>query len=462
MTNRSRHANGRRARTPLARLAVCAVAAWTIFGCSGAEATADDAELPAPLQFGPVELHGQATYIRQFKPGFPAAYSGANSLSPEKANSYSLTGTLFFGARLTDTLEVYVNPEAASGVPFSELHGVAGFTNAELARTSGPTLKAYLARAFLRKTWNLGGELEREPSAQNQVATSYSAERVVLTAGIISVLDIFSAVDYSRDPRTQFINWSALTYGAWDFPADARGYTAGAALEYISPEFAIRAGWFAGPKESNGLTLDYSLGTFYGTVVEVDVPLRLLDGPGSFQLLAFRNRANMGNFDDAIALGQQTGTVPDLTLVRRPQTKWGFGVTVQQELFKDLGGYLRAGWNNGKTETYMFTEIDRSIAAGVLANGRQWDRPRDSAGVAIYWNMLGGSHRTYLALGGQGFFLGDGRLNYGPESTTEAFYALNVLGRLWISANYQYQTNPGYNRDRGPVNYFGFRLHADF
>ena len=434
-----------------------AMLAW--IGIAAAQVNQD---LPEGLSHGPFELHGQATYVRQYKPAFPADYTGPKSLSPDKANSWSFTGTLFFGARLTDTLELYVNPEAAAGVPFSQLQGVAAFTNAEIARTSGPTLTPYFARAFVRKTWNLGGELQREPSAQNQLAMSYAAERIVLTAGLVSVLDIFSGVDYSRDPRTQFLNWSSTTYGAWDFPADARGYTWGAALEYVSPAFSGRAGWFAGPKESNGLSLDFSLGKFYGSVVELEAPIELGGRPGNVQLLAFRNRANMGSFNDAIALGRDTGSVPDLTLVRRPQTKWGFGVTVQQELAENLGGYVRAGWNDGRTETYMFTEIDRSIAAGVLASGQAWDRARDSAGVALYWNMLGGSHREYLALGGEGFFLGDGRLNYGPESTVEAFYSLNVISRLWVSADYQYQTNPGYNRDRGPVNYFGFRIHADF
>lgn len=455
------HIRQKDARPAVAQRAMRFVA-WAMLGGVASAAVPAEQDLPEPLGEGPFELHGQATYVRQFKPAFPAEYTGPKSLSPDKANSWSFTGTLFIGARLNDTLELYVNPEAAAGVPFSELQGVAAFTNAELARTSGPTLTPYFARAFVRKTWNIGGEMQREPSAQNQLATSYAAERIVLTAGLVSVLDIFGRVDYSGDPRTQFLNWSSTTYGAWDFPADARGYSGGAALEYISPAFSARAGWFAGPKESNGLALDYSLGKFYGSVVELELPTELGGRPGSVQLLAFRNRANMGNFNDAIALGRDTGSAPDLTLVRRPQTKWGFGLTAQQELADNLGGYVRAGWNDGQTETYMFTEIDRSVAAGVLANGKAWGRARDSAGVAIYWNMLGGSHRQYLELGGLGFFLGDGRLNYGPESTVETFYSFNVIGRLWVSANYQYQTNPGYNRDRGPVNYFGFRIHADF
>jgi hypothetical protein len=436
------------------------IAAAALLACPASFA-ADDEDLPEGIRGGPFELHAQSTYTWQHKPGFPAAYSGPKSLTPDAASSYSLTGTLFVGAKITDTLEFYMNPEAAQGVPFSDLQGVAGFTNAELARTSGPHLKAYLARAFFRKTWNLAGELEPEPSAQNQLAMAYAPERVVLTAGVISVLDIFNVVEYSRDPRTQFLNWSSLTYGAWDYPADARGYTGGVALEYLSPRFSLRGGWFAGPKESNGLALDYSLGKFYGSVLQLEVPLGL-DRPGSVQLLGFLNHANMGSFDEAIALGAQTGTTPDLTLVRRPRSKWGFGITVQQELAENTGGYVRAAWNDGRTETYMFTEIDRSIAAGVLVQGKDWGRPRDGAGIAAYVNMLGGSHRRYLELGGEGFFLGDGRLNYAPESTYEAFYSFNVIGRLWLSADYQYQVNPGYNRDRGPAQYIGFRLHADF
>jgi len=451
---------GRRA-APVRSLGAGAVIALAALVVAPGSFAADDEDLPEGIRGGPFELHGQSTYVWQYKPAFPAAYSGPKSLTPDPATSYSLTGTLYIGAKITDTLEFYLNPEAAQGVPFSELQGVAGFTNAEIARTSGPQLKAYIARAFFRKTWNLAGDLEPEPSAQNQLAMAYAPERVVLTAGVISVLDIFNVVDYSRDPRAQFLNWSSLTYGAWDFPADARGYTGGAALEYLSPRFSVRGGWFAGPKESNGLALDYRLGQFFGSVLELEVPLGL-GRPGSVQLLGFLNRANMGSFDDAIALGAQTGTPPDLTQVRRPQTKWGFGITVQQELAENVGGYARAAWNNGQTETYMFTEIDRSVAAGMLVKGKEWGRPSDSAGISAYLNMLGGSHRRYLELGGEGFFLGDGRLNYGPESTYEAFYSLNVIGRLWVSADYQYQVNPGYNRDRGPAQYVGFRLHADF
>ncbi len=371
------------------------------------------------------------------------------------------TGTLFLGARLGGGWEAYINPEFTQGVPFSELKGVGGFTNGELARTSGPDLNAYTARAFIRKSWNLGGDWESQASEANQVTTRYTAERVVLTAGIVSVLDVFDAVDYSRDARTQFANWASLTYGAWDFPADARGYTRGLALEYITPAWSLRAGRFAMPVESNGLNLDDHISKHHGDMAEFELPFKGLARGGVLRFLAFRNRAEMGAFRDALALGAATGSAPDLTQVRRLQTKSGIGAGAQVELTENLGAYVRAAMNDGKTETFAFTEIDRSLSFGALARGGAWGRADDSAGMAIYLNGLRAPHRDYLAAGGLGFFLGDGRLNYGSEQIFETFYSLGVVKGAWASLGYQRIANPGYNRDRGPANFLGLRLHAE-
>ncbi len=419
------------------------------------------AALPAAADDGPLEAHGQATYARQWKPSFPSPYAGPNSLSGASAASYSFTGTIYMGARFADGWEAYLNPEFAQGVPFSQLRGVGGFTNGELARTSGPDLIAYAARAFVRKTWNLGGDWEAQASEANQVATRYAAERVVLTAGIVSVLDVFDAVDYSRDARTQFMNWSALTYGAWDFPADARGYTRGLALEYISPGWSLRAGRFAMPAESNGLRLDSRFANRHGDMAEFELPFKGLARGGVLRFLAYRNRAEMGAFRDAVALGAATGSTPDLTQVRRLQSKSGIGAGAQVELTENIGAYVRAALNDGKTETFAFTEIDRSVAFGVLARGGAWGRANDSAGVAVYLNGLRAPHRDYLAAGGLGFFLGDGRLRYGSENIFETFYSVGVVKGAWASLGYQRIANPGYNRDRGPANFLGLRLHAE-
>ena len=409
----------------------------------------------------PFELHAQATYLRQYKPPFGAPYSGFNSLRSGRESSYTFTGTLYFGARIGEATEAYFNPEFVQGVPFSGLHGLGGFTNGEVQRGVGPDLKGYRARLFLRHTWNLGGEFEAQESEQNQLKTRYAVERVVLTAGNISVLDVFDAVDYSRDARTQFMNWSSLTYGAWDYPADARGYTWGLAFEYVAANWQARAGRFLVPVESNGLRLDHKFAQRYGDVAEFELPYKLAGRPAVARVLAFRNRVEAGAFNDAIALGVATASAPDLTLVRRPQSKAGFGLGTQVEITDAVGAYARAGWSDGRTETFMFTEIDRSLAAGALVKGGGWGRPQDSIGLAAYLNGLSRPHRAYLAAGGQGFFLGDGRLSYAAERIAEAYYSLGVSRGAWLSLGFQRIANPAYNRDRGPANFLGLRLHAE-
>jgi hypothetical protein len=419
---------------------------------SAGDARADEAAL---------EVHGQATYIQQIKPGFNSPYEGRNSLRGAHERGYTLTATMFLGARLPQGTELYLNPEVVQAVAFSGLHGLGGFANGEFQRGSGPELKGYRARLFLRHAWNIGGELEDQESEANQVRTRYASERVVLTLGNVSVLDVFDALDYSRDARLQFFNWASLTYGAWDYPADARGYTWGGALEYIAPGWQLRAGRFLVPEESNGLRLDRSFTKRYGDVAELELPYRLAGRPAVARLLAFRNRVHAGAYDDAMALGASTASVPDLTLVRRDQSKSGIGISTQVDVTPSIGAYARAGWSDGRTETFMFTEIDRSLSAGAIAKGGGWGRPQDSLGIAVYLNGLSRAHRDYLAQGGLGFFLGDGRLNYAGERIFETFYSLGVVKGVWASLGYQRIANPGYNRDRGPADFLGLRLHAE-
>jgi hypothetical protein len=428
---------------------------WQCTAC----ALALSAPLAATAQDGPgVELHGQATYVRQAKPGFSAQYSGPKSLTAERDYAYSFTATAFLGTRLGAGWEAYFNPELTQGVPMSELQGLGGFNNGESQRTSGPILRGYRARAFVRKTWNIAGQSEQKESQANQVRTSYATERFVITAGNFSVLDMFDAVDYSRDARTQFLNWASLTYGAWDYAADARGYTWGAAAEYITPRWSVRAGRFLMPVESNGLTLNRHFTTHYGDAIEVERPVRIGERKAVLRVLAFHNRVNAGAFRDAL----NTSSPPDVAAVRHIQGKSGIAAGAQVELTSDVGAYLRSAWNDGKTETYAFSEIDRSLAAGVLVKGSRWGRGEDSVGLAGYLNTLSKDHRDYLAAGGQGFFLGDGRLNYSPERTLELFYSVNVVRGTWITANVQRTVNPGYNQDRGPAEVYNLRLHAEF
>lgn len=409
----------------------------------------------------PIQLKYQAMAVFQHKPAFAAPYTGTNSLVPASENSRTLTATLYAGVRLWRGAEVYFDPEMALGVPFSGLKGLGGFTNGEIARTSGPNPVFYRARLFLRQTWNLGEADQTVESGLNQLAGSVAARRIVLTAGNVSALDIFDANKYSHEPRRSFLNWSLMTQGAWDYPADARGYTWGAALEYITPDWAIRAGRFMEPKESNGLSLNRRIMRSYGDVVELETGYAIGEQKGRLKLLAFRNQAVMGSFTDAIAVGSATGAVPDVSRVRVSNDKRGAAVNIEHELARDVGAFARGSAHDGRTETFAFTEIDRSLSGGVVVGGGRWGRADDQLGVALAVNGLSSAHRTYLARGGLGFFLGDGTLSYKPEYVFESFYSMKLLKNAWLSIDYQRLTNPGYNADRGPANFYGIRLHLE-
>ncbi len=405
----------------------------------------------------------QTTYIWQEQPSFAAAYSGPHSLSPSREKSYSFTATAALGVRPWLGGELYFDPEVAQGVPLSHLTGLGGFTNGESARTAGPTPTFYRARLFLRQTWGLGGISQPVESDANQLAGAVDSRRWVLTAGNLSILDVFDNNAYSHDPRTQFFNWAFMTHGAYDYAADTRGYSWGAVLEYDHDAWAIRAGRFLQPKAPNQQALDTRIFRHYGDQIEFERDYRLGDQAGALRLLAYRNRAVMARYEDALAQAIRTDTPPDLNAVRfGAQTKRGIGLNLEQALSSDVGLFARAMWADGQTETYAFTEIDRSASTGLAVKGSAWGRARDTVGMAGARNALSSAHRDYLAAGGLGFFLGDGRLNYRPENIAEAYYALHLRKATWLTADIQYISNPGYNADRGPVKVGSLRLHTEF
>ncbi len=414
-----------------------------------------------------IALHGQTTYIWQSKPGFNAAYSGPNSLSPFKEESYSLTLTGDVGLRLWRGAQMHLNPEGAQGVPFSNLLGAGGLSNGELARGSSTSLVSYPARFYIQQRINAGGALETVEPDFNEMGGKFTANRWTLTLGSFSLLDFFDNNPYAKDPREQFANWAFLTHGAWDYAADARGYTVGAIVEYRTPSWAIRAARAMQPAESNGLALDTSM-RHYGDQIELEgnLPLSSPGGPLRARALYFRNAVFAGSFAEALALGG----VPDVGLVRREQVKTGWGLTLEAPLSEDSGVFLRASRNSGHVETYAFTEIDSQVALGGQFTGSAWGRGRDRWGVAYAVNGLSDDHRAYLAAGGLGFFLGDGRLNYDNERIFETYYRV-VLPDLNLgpsrlqsafSVGFQHISNPGYNRDRGPATTYTFRWHSEF
>ncbi|MFA5171648.1 MAG: carbohydrate porin [Sulfuriferula sp.] len=405
----------------------------------------------------------QSTYVWQAKDAFSAAYSGANSLTTAHEKSYSFTTTAAFGFRPWAGGEVYFNPELSQGVPLSNLTGLAGFTNGEMARTSGPRLALYKARLFLRQTWGLGGGSEQFESDMNQLAGAVDKRRIVWTIGNLAVSDIFDNNAYSHDPRTQFMNWSIMNQGAFDYAADARGYSWGTAVEWYHDNWALRAGRFIQPNQPNQTSLDSAVFTHFGDQIEVEHSHVFANQPGKVRILAFRNRAIMARYDDALNLAAATSTTPDLSAVRHgEQIKYGFGLNAEQAISDNIGVFARAGWGDGQTETYAFTEIDQSVSVGTLIQGAAWGRAQDTLGIAFARNELSKAHRDYLAAGGLGFFIGDGALNYQPELILESFYSWQVAKLLSLTADWQHIRNPAYNADRGPVDVVALRLHTEF
>jgi high affinity Mn2+ porin len=402
-------------------------------------------------------LHVQSTYQLQGHGAFQAPYQGRNSFQDRKETRGSFTATLFLGRRLWRGGEVYVNPEAAGGQGLSRVLGLAGPPNGETYRVDSPQLKVSLARLFLRQTWNLGGAGQAVEDDQNQLAGHRSARRVVVTAGRFSATDVFDGNTYAHDPRTQFNNWSLWANAAWDYPADTRGYTWGFAVEEYLDAWAVRFGSFLEPQEANGEFFDHQVREAHGDVVELEHDHSLGGEAGAVRLLAFANHARMGRYDEAVALDPAS---PDVTATRRPgRVKYGFGLNAEQALTRDCGAFLRAGWNDGHTEAWAFTEVERTLTAGLQVAGPLWHRPADRFGLAAGLNGINRDHRDYLAHGGYGFMLGDGRLNYAAERVVDAYYSLAASRLLSLSLEAQRFANLAFNRDRGPVTVFGLRAH---
>jgi hypothetical protein len=405
----------------------------------------------------------QTTYVWQGKHAFAAAYSGSNSLKTAAEKSYSFSATAFLGWRPWAGGELYANAEGVQGVPLSDLTGLGGFTNGEISRTSGDSLLVYRARLFLRQTWGQDAGQESVQAGPNQLAGSVDKHRWVLTVGNLSVLDVFDDNAYSHDPRTQFLNTALMTHGAYDYASDARGYSWGAALQWYHDAWTVSAGRFIQPAQPNQLALDPRWLAHYGDQVEIAHTHELGDQPGKLRLLLFRNRARMSLYADALTLAAVNGGPPDIGKVRiGDQFKYGLGLNLEQAVTTDLGLFARASWSDGRTETYAFAEIDRSASAGLLLKGAAWGRGQDSVGLAAMRNGLSAPQRAYLAAGGLGFFIGDGRLSYAPEAAVEMFYSLALAKSMWLTADWQHLRNPAYNADRGPVDVASLRWHAEF
>ncbi|MCX6077195.1 MAG: carbohydrate porin [Campylobacterales bacterium] len=411
----------------------------------------------------------QITYNWQEHPSFasPALAPLNNSLNPSSDHMYTFSATAHWGLRLWDNGEIYFNPEVVSGVPFSNaLIGMGSYTNGEITRAAGTNLQLYRQRLFLRQTFNLGGETDYIPSGFNQIASTVDKNRLVVTAGNFSTLDVFDHNKYANDPRTQFMNWGNWTYAAYDYAADARGYGWGATAELYYDDWVFRAGRMTGPIEPNLLEVDWQILKHYGDQFEIEHKHTINDLEGKIRLLYWINRAVLASFSDATAyLLANPGTNPQTIFNVRNgvKTKFGIGVNVEQELTDNTGFFLRAMKADGKTETYAFTEVDSSVSMGLLTKGISWNRPNDTVGIALSENRLSNERREYLEAGGISYFIGDGpNFKYKPEESSEIFYSINLMKKIWLTLDYQSILNPAYNSNRGPMNVYAFRIHTEF
>jgi len=407
-------------------------------------------------------LFWQATSIGQHHGNFRSPYEGTNSLSPHPESRASLTTTLFLGVWLTRGLQLFFNPEIAGGEGFSGVTGVANAPNGELPRVASATPKPYVARLYVTQDFGFGQAKESFTSDQNQLAGERPMNRYSVTVGRFTVTDFFDLNRYSHDPRKQFMGWGIMYNGAWDYPADVRGYTWGMVHEFHTRRWSLRYASVAEPRVANGLRFDRRLLRNRGDIAEAEVRYSLGQHPGAVRLLGFVHHTNSGTYADALDLAARTHTTPDVTATRHNgNRKEGVGLNIEQELPADFGVFARLGWNDGKTESFAFTAIDRLLNAGVALTGQRWKRPKDTVATALTVSGVSGVHAVYLARGGLDFIIGDGRLTYGTERVWESYYSARLFRGFFATLGAQHISNPGYNQDRGPLWVGSLRLHVE-
>ncbi|WP_143525814.1 carbohydrate porin [Rhodanobacter sp. C05] len=424
------------------------------------DALADDTNYLVPQLLG-----AQYTFITQIQNSLHSPYAGPLSLNPRGDHARSHTFGVYFGVPLTSRLSAYVDVEMFRGQGISHSTGLAGLTNGDVIRGGGSTLGrgAYVARAFLTYDIPLGDKTTEVKRKMDQLPGAQADDRLSFKLGLMAVNDDFDQSRYGNSTRTQFMNWSLFNSPAWDFAADTRGYTVGGLATYVTGPWTWRYGIYQMPTKANGPNLEGPIGKANGQ--NAQVTWQHDPKSASVWLLVFQNKARMGIYDDALLRAEETGTVPNIRADdQNGRYKYGAAAGIDVPLADDgdTGLFGRVAWNDGKTESFVFTEADRSASIGVQVAGSEWERPKDRIAIAFAVNGLSPEHRDYLAAGGSGFTLGDGRLNYSTEQIGEAYYDLAVTSFAFVTADIQLIHNPGYNRDRGPARVVGLRVHLEY
>ena len=409
-------------------------------------------------------IHGQFTGTEQGHPSYRSPYEGPESLDSKTQRNETTDASLFVGVAPWTGAQFWVNPEIDQGFGLSNTLGVAGFPSGEAYKVGKHRPYFRLPRAYLQQTIDLGGETEEVKSDLSQLAGERAADRVVLTVGKFAVTDIFDTNSYAHDPKNDFLNWSLIDAGAFDYAADAWGFTYGAAAEWYQGRWTLRGGLFDLSHIPNSTALETTPFRQYQAVVEIEERHRIGNRDGKVKVLWYASEGYMGGYDQAIAYAAANPDAGVSTAnVRAPHGKQGIGLNGEQQLTGDLGAFFRASMSQGKYEAFEFTDINRSVSGGLSLTGERWGRADDVVGAAYVVNGLSKAGLRYLEDGGMGILVGDGRLDHpGSERIGEVYYKAALISGIALTVDYQYVENPAYNRDRGPVSLIAGRLHAQF
>jgi high affinity Mn2+ porin len=407
-------------------------------------------------------LHGQATVVDQYHPAFAAAFSGPNSLNAGSRGNETFDTTLYAGVRPWQGAEIWIGPEIDQGFGFDDTLGIAAFTSAEAYKVGAVDPYVRIPRLFYRQTIDLGGASEKVDPDLFTLGGQQTANRLVFTIGKFSVPDIFDANAYAHDPRQDFLNWTLVDMGTFDYAADSWGYTYGVAGEWYQNWWTLRAGAFTLSRVPNSEALDTGFGQVQ-FVGEAEERHRLWGQAGKLKLLAFLTRGRMGDYNDATALAEQSNEPGNLALVRTYRSRAGIGLNLEQAITDEVGLFARAGFNEGGVETYEFTDINKTLSLGLSLRGNAWGRANDTIGIAAAIDDISRRAKDYLAAGGLGVLVGDGALPLsGPEQVAEAYYNYAITSYFHVTGDYQFVNNPAYNPLRGPVSVLAVRLHVQY
>ena len=464
--------------------ALSAAAPADFFGQSGSPTTGGNAnakkapevspETPLLTMFPHPEdarywVSGQANIIFQGRLPFHSIYEGPNSFRNSAEYKTSMVGTLYAALRRNRSMrfntDFIFDLESAGGRGLSQALGLAGFTNLDVVRNPNLGSTPYIARYEIHQVIGLTSKTASQQANFFAPAATVPERRAEFRIGKMTLPDFFDVNSVGTDSHLQFMNWTVDNNGAWDYAADTRGYTVGGMAEYDDRAWSLRYGLFAMPTVANGIDMDWALSRAHAQNGEFElrrswVPQR----KGVTRLLFYANRAHMGTYREAVqAYLNGTDATPNILAHEHSGAlKYGFGYNTEQELTANLRVFGRFGWNEGQHESYVYTEVDQTVEAGADYAGNRWRRPQDKVAIAVVSNAIKRDHQNYLRLGGLGFLLGDGNLNYGRENIAESYYTWHAWKGLFYSVDVQHIDDPGYNRDRGPVWVGAVRTHVDF